>query len=102
MATISGFLRVTFSLPVVIWVTYATPQEILASPITSSTYRPPRREMPLRTESAGVRLNEEYCIQEPLFRASLTQSLPYLIISVQKLLPVPIVTPKINRTLSCG
>ena len=72
-------------------------------------YQPPLRETPLRTESAGVRLNEEYCIDSSpgtvTTQTRLTQSLPQLIRSVQTLLPMPVVPPKtnqINRNLSCN
>ncbi len=84
-----------------------------ASPNSSSkaspnpaVYQPPLREIPLRTESAGVRLNEEYCIDSSpgtvTAQKRLTQSLPQLIFSVQTLLPMPVVPPKINRNLRCN
>ena len=86
-----------------------------SSPSSSSkaspnpAYQPPLRETPLRTESAGVRLNEEYCIDSSpspvAAQTRLTQSLPRLILSVQTLLPMPVVPPKTkqtNRNLSCN
>ena len=78
------------------------------SSANSSTYQPPLRDIPLRTESAGVRLNEEYCIDSPgpvMAPMRLTQSFPRLILSVKTLLPMPVVPSKphpLDRNLSCN
>ena len=130
MVRISGLFRVALSLPLLLLgaCTSTLPSNSsnsLNSSLSSSSnsfpkasskaspnpaaYQPPLRETPLRTESAGVRLNEEYCIDispgTVNAQTLLTQSLPQLILSVQTLLPMPVVPPKINpinRNLRCN
>ena len=133
MVRISGLFRVAFSLPLLLLgactpippSSYANSLNNSLSSFPNSSpkafsnsspkaspnpavYQPPLRETPLRTESAGVRLNEEYCIDSSPGTVNghtrLTQSLPQLIRSVQTLLPMPVVLPKtdqINRNLRC-
>jgi hypothetical protein len=101
MARISGFLWVSLSLPLIFLGTCMNAPDSFATPMTQAKYRPPHRETPLRTESAGVRLNEEYCIDHPLLGPRLSQFLPRLIFSVQTLLPIPVIRPKRDRNLSC-
>ena len=128
MARISGLSKVALSLPLLLLgaCTSIPPSSSanslnnsLNNPLSSppnrsqkaspnpSAYQPPLRETPLRTESAGVRLNEEYCIDNPgtiMVQTRLVQSLPRLILSVQTLLPMPMVPSKphqLNRNLSC-
>jgi hypothetical protein len=101
MARISGFLSVALSLPIVFFGSFSLSPDTVAQPSPSVQYRPPPRATPLRTESAGVRLNEEYCIDDPLLSARLTQSLPRLVSAVQSMLPMPIIRPKAERNLSC-
>ena len=117
MARILGLSKVALSLPLLLLgACTSSPPSSSANPLNNSlsslpnpsAYQPPLRETPLRTESAGVRLNEEYCIDNPgTVRAQtrLIQSLPYLILSVQTLLPMPVVPSKLhplNRNLRCN
>ncbi len=102
MARISGFLSVALSLPIAFLGPFSVfPSDSVAQRSPSVQYRPPLRATPLRTESAGVRLNEEYCIDDPLLNARLTRSLPRLVSAVQSLLPMPIIRPKTEQNLSC-
>ena len=118
MVRILGLFRVALSLPLLLLgactsIPPSRSSNALHSPLSRSpnsspkassnpsAYQPPLREIPLRTESAGVRLNEEYCIDSRLgpitAQTQLTQSLPQLVLSVQTLLPMPVVLPKIDR-----
>ncbi len=101
MTRISGFLPIALSLPIVCLGSFSRYPVSAAQPTTLTQYRPPLRATPLRTESAGVRLNEEYCIDDPRFSSYLTQSLPRLVSAVQALLPMPIIRPKTVRNLGC-
>jgi hypothetical protein len=101
MARISGFLSVILSLPIVCLGPLSLSSHSVAQPAPSVQYRPPLRATPLRTDSAGVRLNEEYCIEDLLSVRRLTRSLPRLVSAVQALLPMPIIRPKTERNLSC-
>ena len=86
----------------------ASPHPSANSSANLPVYQPPLRDLPLRTESAGVRLNEEYCIDSPstvMAPMRLTQSFPRLILSVKTLLPMPVVPSKshpLDRNLSCN
>jgi hypothetical protein len=102
MARILGFLPVVLSLPIVFLGPFSLSPDSVAQSIKSVQYRPPLRATPLRTESAGVRLNEEYCIEDRLYTNRLTRSLPRLVSAVQSLLPMPIIRPKTERNLSCN